>query len=178
MVSSKVAKRYAQGLLDFVQESQQTDVIAQDMQSVKRIMKENPDLKRFLSTPYVDAKKKLAAAKQIFSSLNPTSQNLIQMVIKHGRENQLEAICTAFIDKVDTIKGIQKVKLTVASELSQEAIDKIIASTSLIDLAKPKDLSIHVKPEIIGGYILRVGDQQIDASVKTKLTHIEKSFLS
>jgi F-type H+-transporting ATPase subunit delta len=63
----------------------------------------------------------------------------------------------------------------VATELSKANTDEIIKSTTLIDHSRNYDLKV-VNPEIIGGYILRVGDQQVDASVKTKLSLVKKEF--
>lgn len=58
MRTSKVAKRYAKGLLDFAQESQQTSTVFSDMKAVVKIMSESKELNRFLQTPFIDYKKK------------------------------------------------------------------------------------------------------------------------
>ena len=81
-----------------------------------------------------------------------------------------------FINKVEDLQGVQRVTLTVASELSQQNVESIVKSSSLVDSTKNYDLKIIVNPEIIGGYILRVGDQQVDTSVRTKLSQVKKEF--
>ena len=63
MLTSKVAKRYAQGLLEFSQESGQTDAIFAEMKQVVKIMEESKELNRFFQTPFIDSKKKMAAAE-------------------------------------------------------------------------------------------------------------------
>ncbi|MCT2409693.1 ATP synthase F1 subunit delta [Chryseobacterium antibioticum] len=176
MLTSKVAKRYAQGLLDFTNESGQTAAVFSEMKDVVKIMSQSVDLNKFFLTPYIDAKKKIEVADQIFKSLSVSSQNLIRLVIKHGRENQLKNIAQEFINKVEDINGVQRITLTTATQLSKENIDQILRSTHLIKADSNFDLKVNVKPEILGGYILRVGDQQIDASVKTKLGQIKKDF--
>lgn len=176
MLTSKVAKRYAQGLLDFTNETGQTAAVFSEMKDVKKIMSQSADLKKFFLTPYIDAKKKIEVADQIFKSLSVSSQNLIRLVIKHGRENQLKNIAQEFINKVEDINGVQRITLTTATQLSKDNIDQILRSTNLIKADSNFDLKVNLKPEILGGYILRVGDQQIDASVKTKLGQIKKDF--
>lgn len=174
MFSTKVAKRYAQGLLDFTKETQQTDLLFDEMKTVVQVLKDSAELNRFLNTPFIDYKKKTIVATEIFKSLSPVTQNLIKLVIKQGRESQLRNIAQAFIDKVEAEKGIQKVTLTLASPISEATIKTIIDQSNMVK--QNPDVQTIINPEILGGYILRVGDQQIDASVKTKLMRVRKQF--
>lgn len=176
MLTSKVAKRYAQGLLDFTNESGQTATVFSEMKDVVKLMKESADLNKFFLTPYIDSKKKAEVAGQIFKGLSTSSQNLITLVIRHGRESQLKNIAQEFINKVEDINGVQRVTLTTATQLSKENLEQILRTSNLVNLNTNFDLQVNVKPEILGGYILRVGDQQIDASVKSKLSSIKKDF--
>lgn len=176
MLTSKVAKRYAQGLLDFTQESGQTDTVYSEMKDVLKIMTESKELNRYFQTPFIDSKKKAAASREIFKSLSPVSQNLITLVIKQGRETHLKNIAQEFINKVEDMKGVQRITLTSATELSQKNIDDILKSTHLVRQDSQYDLKTVINPEILGGYILRVGDQQVDASVKSKLAKLKKDF--
>lgn len=176
MLTSKVAKRYAQGLLDFTNETGQTATVFSEMKDVVKIMTESKDLNKFFLTPYIDSKKKIEVAKEIFKSLSASSQNLITLIIRQGRESQLKNIAQEFINKVEDINGVQRVTLTTATQLSKENIDQILKSTNLVNPNSNFDLQLNVKPEILGGYILRVGDQQVDASVKSKLNLVKKDF--
>ena len=176
MLTSKVAKRYAQGLLDFTNEAGQTATVFSEMKDVVKIMAESKDLNKFFLTPYIDAKKKIEVANEIFKGLSASSQNLIRLVIKHGRENQLKNIAQEFINKVEDINGVQRVTLTAATQLSKENIDQILRSTNLVNANSNFDLNFIINQDILGGYILRVGDQQVDASVKTKLNQVKKDF--
>ncbi|MDQ1856237.1 MULTISPECIES: ATP synthase F1 subunit delta [unclassified Chryseobacterium] len=176
MLTSKVAKRYAQGLLDFTNEAGQTATVFSEMKDVVKVMTESKDLNKFFLTPYIDSKKKIEVANEIFKGLSVSSQNLIRLVIKHGRENQLKNIAQEFINKVEDLSGVQRVTLTTATPLSKENLDQILRSTNLVNADSNFDLKVNVKPEILGGYVLRVGDQQVDASVKTKLNQVKKDF--
>jgi len=175
MLTSKVAKRYAQGLLDFTQESGNTESVFSEMKDIVKIMSQSKDLNQFFSTPIIDARKKEAIALEIFKDFSPVSKNIIRLVIKQGRESQLKGIAQEFINKVEDIKGTQRISLTSASKLSEKNIQKIIADSKMVNVTN-YDLETIIKPEILGGYILRVGDQQIDASVRTILSNIKKEF--
>ncbi|SEH68480.1 ATP synthase F1 subunit delta [Epilithonimonas hominis] len=175
MLTSKVAKRYAQGLLDFTQESGNTESVFGEMRDVVKIMSESKELVQFLNTPFIDARKKDAVALEIFKDFSPVSKNIIRLVIKQGREAQLKNIAQEFINKVEDIKGTQRISLVTATKLSEQNIQKIIADSKMVNVSN-YDLETIIKPDILGGYILRVGDQQIDASVKTQLNNIKKEF--
>ena len=175
MLTSKVAKRYAQGLLDFTQESGNTESVYNEMKDIVKIMSQSKDLNQFFSTPIIDARKKEAIALEIFKDFSPVAKNIIRLIIKQGREAQIKNIAQEFINKVEDIKGTQRISLTSASKLSEQNIQKIIADSKMVNVSN-YDLETIIKPDILGGYILRVGDQQIDASVKTKLNNIKKEF--
>lgn len=175
MLTNKVAKRYAQGLLDFSKESNQVQAIYGEMKDVVKTMSNSKDLQKFLSTPFIDYKKKLNVVKEVFKNFSPLSQNFVNLVVKQGRETHLQDIAQEFINKVDAENGVQKISLITATQLSNEVVEKILKSTPLVKNTQ-YELKVSVNPEILGGYILRVGDYQIDASVKSKLNQLKKDF--
>lgn len=176
MLTSKVAKRYAQGLLDFAKDTGNTVSVFGEMKDIVKIMSSSKELKNFFASPIIDAKKKVNAAGEIFKDFSPATKNLITLVIKQGRESHLQDIAQEFINKVEDLEGVQRVTLTTATELSSANLDAILKSTNLVNAEKKYDLKTTVNPDILGGYILRVGDQQVDASVRTKLNAIKKEF--
>lgn len=176
MRSSKVAKRYAQGLLDFSTDTNAVQNVFGEMKQVVKIMESSKELNAFFATPFVDTKKKIAAATEIFKSFSKASQNFISLVIRHGREGQLKNIAQEYIQKVEDLTGVQRVSLTTATTLAPNVVQTILKAANIINTEKDFDLKTTIKPEILGGYILRVGDQQIDASVRSKLNILKKDF--
>ncbi len=176
MLTSKVAKRYAQGLLNFTQEVGNTTPVFGEMKDLVATIEKSKELQSFFNSPIIDIKKKISVADEIFKSFSPVSRNIIQLVIKHGRESQLANIGQAFIDKVEDMNGVQRITLTSATALSAENIQSILKSTELVNHQNQFDIKTIINPEILGGYILRVGDQQVDASVKSKLSRLNKEF--
>ena len=176
MRTSKIAKRYAQGLLSFTQETNQTASVYTEMKDVVKIMNESKELNNFFNSPIIDTKKKIAVASEVFRSFSPVGQNMISLVIKQGRETSLQGIAQEFVNRVEDLEGVQRITLTSAAPLSQENVDAVLKSATLLDHSRKVDLKTVVDPELIGGYVLRVGDQQIDASVRTKLNQIKKEF--
>jgi len=176
MLTSKVAKRYAQGLLDFTQETGNTNSVFTEMGDLVKTISNSRELQNFFMSPIIDTKKKLSVAAEIFQNFSPVAKNIIQLVIKHGRESQLQNIAQEYINKVEDMNGVQRITLTSATQLSEENINNILKSTNLVNHDNKFDVKPIINADILGGYILRVGDQQIDASVRSKLSRLKKEF--
>ena len=84
MSRSKVAKRYAQGLLDFAKEANNTDVLYNEMKDVVKILSDSKDLVRFLAIPFIDHKKKKEVAKEVFKNFSLATLNFIKLVISRS----------------------------------------------------------------------------------------------
>ena len=176
MGTIKIAKRYAQGLLEYTKEVGTTDVVFNEMKDVAKTISASKELKSFFFSPIIDIRKKQSIAKEIFSRFSAITQNMIAFVIKQGRERYLENIALEYVLCVEELKEVQKVVLTTAEELLEINIEQIIKTSTLVDSNKSYQVKSVIKPEIIGGYILRVGDRQIDNSVKTQLSNLRKNF--
>ena len=176
MGTIKIAKRYAQGLLEYTKEVGTTDVVFNEMKDVAKTISASKELKSFFFSPIIDTKKKQRIAEEIFSRFSSTTQNMIALVIKQGREKYLEDIASEYILSVEEFNGVQKVVLTTAEELLENNVDQIVKASTLIDPNKSYQVKFIIEPEIIGVYILRVGDRQIDNSVKTQLINLRKNF--
>ena len=176
MLTSKVAKRYAQGLLNFTQESGNTDSVFGEMGDIVKTIEKSRELQNFFSSPIIDVKKKVSIALEIFKDFSPVTKSLLQLIIKHGRESQMQNIAQEFINKVEDMKGVQRITLTSAAQLSSENISNILKSSNLVNHDNKFDVKSIINPDLLGGYILRVGDQQVDASVKSKLSKLKKEF--
>ena len=176
MLTSKVAKRYAQGLLNFTQETGNTNSVFAEMGDVVKTISGSKELQNFFGSPIIDSKRKVSIALEIFKNFSPVAQNMITMVIKHGRESEMQNIAQEFVNKVEDLNGVQRITLTSATSLSKENVDNILTSSKLVNHNNKFDIKTIINPHILGGYILRVGDQQIDASVQSKLTQLQKEF--
>ena len=176
MLTSKVAKRYAQGLLNFTQESGNTDSVFTEMGDILKTIEKSKELQSFFASPIIDVKKKVSIALEIFKDFSPVTKSMLQLIIKQGRESQMQNIAQEYINKVEDMNGVQRITITSASALSSENISNILKSSELVNHDNKFDVKSIINPEILGGYILRVGDQQVDASVKSKLSKLKKEF--
>jgi F-type H+-transporting ATPase subunit delta len=171
----RLAKRYASGLWEYALSLHESEVIIKEMKSIIDIIKQNKDFQFFLKSPIIETQKKIKIVNEIFKSFSTTSRNFITLVVKHKRECDLLEIAQQVLELYDTHNGIQRVEIISAISLDQETSNKILDSYPKINQSKAI-IENKIDESIIGGYILRMDDQQIDASIKSELTNIKKKL--
>jgi len=172
----KVAHRYAKGLFDFTEKSNESTALYSEMKFLLSLLNESTDLKRFFKSPVVDYRKKQTIVKEIFKANSSTFNKFVNLVIQQGRESNLTEIANQFVNLVDDKNEVQKATILSATKLEKSLIDLILKESKFIDNSKPIQITEIIDENLIGGYILRIGDKQIDASIKTKLNKIRGEF--
>ncbi|MFV0304313.1 MAG: ATP synthase F1 subunit delta [Moheibacter sp.] len=177
MAGFRAAKRYAKGLMQFAVESGQTQQINQEMMDLQKAVQDSRELNQFLSSPILDSRKKVEVAKIIFKDFSPTTQNFIQLVINHGREKGLKEITKQYHYLYNQLNNVHKAEVITATELNDGLINEIVEKAkATIGNDYTYEIENKVDSSLIGGFILRVGDKQIDTSVKSKLFRLKKEF--
>ena len=97
-------------------------------------------------------------------------------MIKKGREFELPEIVEAYIDQYNAIKGIHKVKLTTAVEVSEELKKSIIEKAVRESGVASVELETKVDADLIGGFVLEFNNNLVDASIARDLRDIKKQF--
>lgn len=177
MAGVRAAKRYAKGLIQFANESNQAERINQEMIDLKNSIDGSRELAQFLASPILDSKRKNVIGDELFKGFSPTTQNFIHLIINQKRGDILKEITTQYNamynlqNKISIAEIVSAVKLDEATtqEILGLAREKMNADTSYIVESK-------VDPRIIGGFILRVGDKEIDSSIRTRLARLKKEF--
>lgn len=176
MSESQIAERYAKSLIILAQEKNVLDSILADMQLIAASCKGSRDLVLMLRSPIVKFDKKLAILNAIFKSkVHPITSSFFELLAKKQRESLLYPIAIEFINEYNKLKGILTAKLYTSTPID----DTLRAEFGRIVEEKTglkAEIEEYVKEDLIGGYILRIGDMQIDNSVKTKLNNIKKNF--
>jgi F-type H+-transporting ATPase subunit delta len=175
MNDSKISVRYSKALFLSAIERNILDKVNQDMVSISEICKE-AETKEFLHNPVIVPSKKTDILHRMFEGkVEKITLSLLDLVVKNGRESHLPAIARIFIHETMRYKGITKSVLTSSIELDGQVKKQI--SSIIAEVFKTKvELEEVIDPEIIGGFILRVDDNYIDASVRNKLNRIKKDL--
>ena len=179
MAVATVAARYAKSLLGLAQEKGLTEVIHTDMQFLQQTLAQSRPLLLMLKNPIVRAEKKNAVVKAVFKSrINPMTMAFLEIIARKNREAILDAVADEFINQYNKLKGIQRATVLTTMPLTEplrkKFTDMVLENTG----AKTVELNETVDPKLIGGYILRIDDQQIDGSIRNKLNELRLQFLN
>jgi F-type H+-transporting ATPase subunit delta len=176
MSGIRIASRYAKSLLILCNERGQLDLAQADMKLLESAMDENRDLRVMLSSPVIKADKKVEILNLIFKDkLSEITMGFITLLTKKGREGLLHEVAESFNLQVNLFKGIAEALVTSAVPLDASSREKIMASA--IKLAGSKvELREKVDSDLIGGFILKVGDNQIDTSLASRIKLLRREF--
>ncbi|OGS73693.1 MAG: ATP synthase F1 subunit delta [Flavobacteria bacterium RIFCSPLOWO2_12_FULL_35_11] len=176
MNGSRAAIRYAKAILSFALEQQKEVEVNDDMLLVANTIKDSKELQLLLNSPVLKTELKKSALKEIFASKTSSlTISLINLLIDNKRLPILGEVAKKYNVIFDSLKGIEVAKVTTAipltEELNQQVLRKVIEITG-----KQATIESIVNPDIIGGFILRIGDIQYDASVANKLQVLKRQF--
>lgn len=175
MNDGKISVRYAKALFESALEKKLLEKVFQDMIYISEICK-IPEMKEFLESPIIIPSKKIDIMQKVLgNNIEKISFSLIGLAVKNGRESFLPAIARVFIHETKEYKGITESVLTTAIKIDTKVRQHIIDFISGRFKTKV-ELKEIVDKEIIGGFILRIEDHFIDASVRNKLRNIEKEL--
>jgi len=176
MVQSKVAIRYAKSFLELAIEKDSMGSAQEDMTVVAQAYDDSRELQLLLHSPIIKVDKKLSVLKEIFTdNISAVSMAFIGIITKKGRESLLGQIAHAFIIMAKERKNIFAAQVVSAIALDDSLRERVL---EIIAEVKPGGIELNevVDPKIIGGFVLRIGDQMVDASVSTKIRELQREF--
>lgn len=177
MSESIVAYRYAKALIDLANEKGVVKEVNKDMSFFEQICNENSNFVAVMANPIVRHDKKLKILNAIFeNNINPVTFSIFRVLTNKNREKLIYSISKEFQKIYNQQNGIQKVTVTTVEELTSKQKQEFIL---LVEDATKMNVELEEKIDIslIGGYVLRVGDTQIDTSVKKKLNELKLSLV-
>ncbi|MGI4743780.1 MAG: ATP synthase F1 subunit delta [Janthinobacterium lividum] len=177
MADQQVAARYAKSLLDLAKEQGNLATIKQDMDLLANTMAGSRDLRLLLRNPIVKHDKKLSILNAVFKDkVSDMLLRFFQIVTSKNREATLEHIGSEFLRQYNVLMGVQVAEVTSAMPLTpatRAEIEKMVTrQTGLTQIT----LTEKVDASLIGGFVLRIGDQQIDDSVRGGLRRLRTSL--
>lgn len=176
MASTKSAARYAKALLDLTLEKGLIDVVEKDLNRFVQVVKESDDFRIFLNSPVVRDDKKIAVYQQVFSGFSSATMQFFALVTKNGREQLLPEIAHQFERQLMKHRGIVSGSITSAVALTEQTKQAILAQVAPA-FEGSLQLSETVDPSLLGGFVIRIEDKQIDASVSSKLKELRQELV-
>jgi len=177
MSNSRAASRYIKSLLGLAVEKGVLEDVNRDMQLFAKTCKENRAFEVVLKSPVIKHDKKKEILTRLFNGkVNPLTMSILDILTRKNREALLPAIAGDFHAAYNAYKGIGKATVRTAVPLDAKLRAEIEQMVKNLSDKKQVELVEVVDPELIGGFVLNVGDKQIDASVKSKLKTLQLNF--
>ena len=177
MSDTRAASRYVKSLLGLAVERGVLEEVNTDMQMFDRVCMANRNLVNMLRSPIIRHEKKKNVLHALFKDrVNPLTFDIIDILTRKNREPLLPTIAKEFHVAYNVYKGIGKATITTTVPMDAalraeiEAVVKQLSNKTEIELTEKTD------PNLIGGFVLNVGDRQIDASISSKLKHLKLKF--
>ena len=175
MAGTRAAIRYAKAILDISKGNNSTDAVNADMVSIANAIKNSAELKDFLVSPVVKGEIKFSSLNEIFASVQKETKGLFQLLLVNKRFELLNTIALQFTELYDELNGVEVAKVTTAFPIAADLEAKVLAKIATFS-DKKITLQNTVDPSIIGGFILRMGDKQYNASVANSLQNLKREF--
>lgn len=175
MKETRVAYRYAKSLIDLAAENGVLDQVNNDMAGIEFVFKKNHELVAVMKNPIVQGEKKRAILNALFNGkVNNFTLSLLTLLTKKHRESIVFEISSEFQKQYREKMGIKIVEVTTAQAITDDQRSNF--KSIMASKATKVELIEKIDEKILGGFVLRMDDQQIDESVASKLTKIKNKF--
>ena len=176
MNGSKAAIRYAKAVLQQANDADLANVVFGDMQSVDATLEESKELRTVLNSPVIKNSDKQEALLKIFSAQTETTKTLIKVLVENNRIEALGDVAKGYIHLYNEQQGVKVAKVTTALPITSEIEAQVLSKVKELTGSDSVTLENVIDEEIIGGFILRVGDLQYNASIANKLGNLKREF--
>lgn len=175
MSNSRAAIRYAKAVLDLAVENKATDAVEKDMRAVVETVSNSLELRELLASPVINGSDKRQALSAIFQEAHAISDGLIGMLVDNKRVSLFNEVAEKYIILNERLKGEGVAFITTAIPLTADLEKKILKQVESMTGNKVM-IENKIDESIVGGFILRVGDLQYDASISNKLNNLKREF--
>jgi F-type H+-transporting ATPase subunit delta len=173
---SRAAIRYAKAILQKANENNTEAVVFGDMQSVYNTIENSRELLAVLQSPVIKANDKKQALLKIFGGQSETTHSLINILVENQRTSLLGEVAKSYVQLYNDEQGVKVATVITAVPLSSALEEKVMAKVKQLTGSEKVTLKNEIDPAIIGGFILRVGDIQYNASIANQLGNLKREF--
>jgi F-type H+-transporting ATPase subunit delta len=177
MKLSRAASRYSKAILSLAVDENEAAAVNEDMKSILVTVSKNRELRNFLSSPIVKDAQKRDGLHQVFESAGTITKNTFDLLVTNKRTDILQDVATSYIISFEEMNKREIATVTTAVEINADLEKKVLAKAKEL-AGKEVTLEKVIDPSILGGFILRVGDREINASVQNKFGELKRTFAS
>ena len=175
MSANRAAIRYAKAILEIASDKNVADAVGTDMKMIAITIKSNAELRNFIQNPTLKVDVKESATLAIFTETNDVTKKLFRLLKENKRFEILSEIASEYLVLLDEKNGVQVAKVTTAIEMDAALKSQVLAKIATLT-TKQVTIENIVDPSIIGGFILRIGDQQYNAAIANRLQILKREL--
>lgn len=172
-VNEQVVEPYARALMSVAQGNNLTEPFGEDVRSLLNVLQTSEQFRDFLANPFINAEdKKAVIGRVVGDSVNPSIRNFLMLLVDRRRIILLEGICQQYLTLLRQLNQTVLAEVTSAVELNeaqqQSVRNKVISMTN----ARSVEIETKIDRDLIGGVIIKVGSQVVDASIRGQLRRL------
>lgn len=175
MKGTRAAKRYAKAILDLAKDQNVAEEVNRDMEDIAKTVAGSDELQDFLASPVVKTRIKKDALVEIFKNPNSITTGAFDILLENNRINILKSVAQKYTLLYNELNKVQVATVTTAIPLNAQLEAKILAKIKEIT-GNGATIKNEIDPGIIGGFVMRIGDLQYNASVANSLSNLGREF--
>jgi len=175
MASTRAAVRYAKAILEIADSKKSAAEVSVDMALIASTIAGNLELHSFIQNPLIKTDTKKDVVLEVFASVNAVTKSLFHLLLENKRFEILDAIALEYNNLFDIMNGVEVARVTTAIPMDAALEAKVLAKIATFS-SKKITIENTIDPSIIGGFILRIGDKQYNASIANRLQVLKREL--
>ncbi len=178
MNQSKISVRYSKAIFELAKEQNILDTIYSDFKLIQKSIEDNTDFYQIFTNPVIKIKDKIHLLKIVFeTNVSILTLKFLNLLVENNRESYISDIARDFAGLYRKDKNIKEIVLTTATNIDKTIFDNFTNNVSR-ELNCKVEIRDEVKPDMIGGVVVRIDNMQLDMSVATQLKEIKTKLKS
>ncbi|MFQ3679528.1 MAG: ATP synthase F1 subunit delta [Pseudanabaenaceae cyanobacterium] len=170
---------YAEALMALAQEQDCTDRVAEDARGILAALAAVPDFRRVLGSPVVKAEAKKALLQSVFEGrVQGLTLRFLQLLVDRQRIAILTELLEGFLVRFRKLRGIALAEVTAASALDEERTRQLRDRLKNLTGANDVEMTIQIDPMLLGGFVVKVESQVLDASLRGQFRNLSSQLLA
>ena len=176
-IRASLAGRYASALFDLARDQRQIDSVGRSLEALNQALVDSRDFAELVDSPLVSREEAGKAFAAISPQLNldPITANFLRVLARNGRKNQLRAVVRAFRRLAAEHRGEAVAEVLTARPLNDDQLAQLRQQLRT-RVGRDVNVEAQIDPSILGGIVVKLGSQRIDASIRTKLNRLAQAM--
>jgi F-type H+-transporting ATPase subunit delta len=173
VASAEIAQPYAAALMSLAKSNNMTEALGDDVRAILNLLKESSELRGFFDNPFVEDNNKKDIINRILGDdVSNYLRNFLMLLVDRKRIVVLEEVCQQYLAQLRQLNQTELAEVTSAVPLTGEQQESVIQKVIELTGARQVELETKIDPDLIGGVVIKVGSQVVDASLKGQLRRL------